>query len=971
MHIFRDETDLGVNPGLWSSIEKTLANSRYLILLASPQAARSEGWVAKEVDWWLQNRGTENLLLVLTAGTIEWGEADFDWSLTDALPKLLSGSFAEEPLWLDLREEVTNGRLTLDDEGFQGRAASIAATLHGIAARELIGRELIEQRRAKRYAWSAGAALLALLIAVGIFAGLAKHEAEVTRLQVQAMTSSSLLDAEPQRALYLAIRAASHNATSVWTRGEMQTSVLRSLPAAVQRARELTVVSAHGGRAVTSVAFHPYDAATLASGGADGTIAFWRLRSGRLELVNSVRAIEGDGLVRGVAFDPKGELLATGGDDGWMRLWQLNGEPASAWKIAEEGGSARDPCGPEGGLGFDNVPEAISVCDVVFAPDGDSVFAGDSAGHVHRWSRDGKPLGSRIDSHARWVSALAVGVMQVDGTETTYIASAGDDDSPVGEDTVVRVWSLDGRPLGQFGGDDYGWIASLDADDSNYGSTLAAARVMKLYPLEGGTILRWTPDGRALSRLDDQVVSARSVAFGPHLEDTLAAGWEDGSIRVWLRMGGMPLGGPLIGHRSGSAVVDLDFSRDGKSLASAGHDGTVRLWDVSPLPRLAEPFDGKVDSAELVEMGPVPGIMQDRKIRRLDSLGSSVSVPDGRMVAAWSTDGRHAVTIDARQQTLEIWQVDGDWSAPPVWRTRSPEPLPRGATVVLAKNLERVAWTVNRSSRQRGLFVASRASPGEAVELAETRSNFDWFAFSEDGRRLATLDNGHLVVWDIDTHERFLDTTLFGESSWSTQYLSAGRRLLTRHGGGLQLWHFEPDFGRAPSPIGESIPYAGDASFAGNGFLLTVDESGMIESWNLDAELLGRFQHEGGVTSLAATADRALIVTGYTADVPQGGGNSVIRLWTGDGQQLAEIDWLGEVVEEVGFTAGGTWAFGRSVFNRFSAWPAHWMAWRAVGCERLQSHPGIEDKRLTEQVRSDCENIAPLPFAKAHQPDRP
>ena len=44
LRVFRDETGLSVNPHLWSSIEQALDDSRYLVLLASPEAAQSP-WV--------------------------------------------------------------------------------------------------------------------------------------------------------------------------------------------------------------------------------------------------------------------------------------------------------------------------------------------------------------------------------------------------------------------------------------------------------------------------------------------------------------------------------------------------------------------------------------------------------------------------------------------------------------------------------------------------------------------------------------------------------------------------------------------------------------------------------------------------------------------------------------------------------------------------------------------------------------
>lgn len=66
LRIFRDTTNLAANPGLWSSIEEALAASSWLVLMASPTAARSP-WVNREVTWWLVHKSPRRLLVVLTA----------------------------------------------------------------------------------------------------------------------------------------------------------------------------------------------------------------------------------------------------------------------------------------------------------------------------------------------------------------------------------------------------------------------------------------------------------------------------------------------------------------------------------------------------------------------------------------------------------------------------------------------------------------------------------------------------------------------------------------------------------------------------------------------------------------------------------------------------------------------------------------------------------------------------------------
>jgi len=48
MNVFRDETDLSVNPDLWHSITASLSKTDWLILIASPESAASK-WVTREI----------------------------------------------------------------------------------------------------------------------------------------------------------------------------------------------------------------------------------------------------------------------------------------------------------------------------------------------------------------------------------------------------------------------------------------------------------------------------------------------------------------------------------------------------------------------------------------------------------------------------------------------------------------------------------------------------------------------------------------------------------------------------------------------------------------------------------------------------------------------------------------------------------------------------------------------------------
>ncbi len=69
LRVFRDDASLPATAKLWPDIAKALDESRYFILLASPEAAHSP-WVARELAHWLDHKDADTLLIGLTAGNI-------------------------------------------------------------------------------------------------------------------------------------------------------------------------------------------------------------------------------------------------------------------------------------------------------------------------------------------------------------------------------------------------------------------------------------------------------------------------------------------------------------------------------------------------------------------------------------------------------------------------------------------------------------------------------------------------------------------------------------------------------------------------------------------------------------------------------------------------------------------------------------------------------------------------------------
>ena len=183
LRLFRDDTSLSATPHLWPTIEQALGQSRYFLLLASPEAAASK-WVNTEVASWLEHNSIDTLLIGLTDGELSWDDStgDFFRGVSVPLPPALAQRFSSEPKWVDLRPYRNGARK--GDARFTELAADFAAAIRGMPKEDLLSQEVRQQRRALTLAWSAAASLLVLATAAtaaGIFAYRAQQEAVAQR----------------------------------------------------------------------------------------------------------------------------------------------------------------------------------------------------------------------------------------------------------------------------------------------------------------------------------------------------------------------------------------------------------------------------------------------------------------------------------------------------------------------------------------------------------------------------------------------------------------------------------------------------------------------------------------------------------------------------------------------------------------------------------------------------------------------
>ena len=683
----------------------------------------------------------------------------------------------------------------------------------------------------------------------------------------------------------------------MYTLKDTEILISAALQQAVYGVKERNRLEGHGD-VVWGLSFSP-DGETIASSSVDKTVKLWR-RDGSLLTTfkghtNSVSC---------VAFSPDNKTIASASLDKTVKIWQTDGSLLATFKghtnsvtsvafspdgqtIASASRDKTIKLWKTDGTLLRTIEQFAPVNWLSFSRDGKIIAVASDDGSVKLWSSDGKLIATLWHSENRQPSKIYTVSFSPDG-ET--IASGG-------EDTTVKIWSIaalkhpatqnstharDGELLATLRGHSK-WVFGVSFSPD--GQTLASGSAdgtVKLWSLAGVGDKRPTdasnikPESRLLRTLEGHADRVTQVSFSPEGK-TLASASFDKTIRLW-RLDDVPLK-TLDGHQN--RVQSVTFSPDGQRLASASTDKTIKLWSRTGV--LLETLEGHT--------------------QRVASVSFS---PDGELIASGSYD-----------KTVKVWSLKED-GMNNILPCPSAPLFPCSPSVLLT--LDGHADSVMSVSFSPDSEILASASKDKTVKLWTRNGRLiktltghqGWVTgvtFSPDGSMLASAsDDGTVKLWNRD-----------------------GRLLRTFEGA-----HNSFVLGVAFSPDGKMLASAG------------YDNS--VKLWKVDGTLVATLLKgsSDSVTSVAFSPDGLLVASGSY--------DHKVKLWSRSGTLLKTLTGHKDSVMSVSFSPDGKVLASAGRDNRVILWNLDLDDLLVRGCDwvgdYLRTNPNVShrDRRLCDGV---------------------
>ncbi|KAH7295185.1 hypothetical protein KP509_27G036400 [Ceratopteris richardii] len=363
--------------------------------------------------------------------------------------------------------------------------------------------------------------------------------------------------------------------------------------------------------------------------------------------------------VLSVSFSPDGQHLASGSGDTTVRFWDLNTQtPLHTCK------------------GHKNWVLCIS-----WSPDGKQLVSGDKDGHISLWDpNDGKANGSPMNGHKKWITSLSWEPSHLQTPSRRFASASKDGDVRIWDSMLRKcVMCLTGHTLAvtcvKWSGEGLIYSSSQDCTikvwETSQGKLIRELKGhghwVNTLALSTEYVLRTGPyDYRTYQfSSSDEMKEAALTRYNAAKRDSperLVSGSDDFTMFLWEPSINKHPKARMTGHQQ--LVNHVYFSPDGRWIASASFDKSVKLWNgstgefvatfrghVGPVYQISWSADSRLLLSGSKDSTLKIWDMRTRKLRE-DLPGHADEV----FSVDWSPDGKK-VASGGKDRVLKLWMA--------------------------------------------------------------------------------------------------------------------------------------------------------------------------------------------------------------------------------------------------------------------------------------------------------------------------